>query len=317
MLFARFAERHRDQCRGGARGPAMAADETGTGSSRGEDCGASCRVARLLRSTGGETTGFENRVHRSPAMTTTRRIRTAAGLFLVVAAIGTSAVAQQTEAVPEAGGEPATGAEATPAGTAAYVECWKLKNWVDAKGFCAAAVAEDTDGDGVSDALDRCAGTAPGTVVDANGCPPDGDGDGVADARDRCPGTPKGAPVDPAGCQKDHTLVIGNIEFGFDSDRIEPGFAARLDSQISYLAANPKVLSIVIEGYTDSTGPEAYNQDLSYRRALAVRDYLIGRGVEADRVRAVGRGEANPVASNATEAGRAANRRVELIVDTR
>jgi OOP family OmpA-OmpF porin len=237
-------------------------------------------------------------------------------LVLALAAAGAPAAAQQQAEGGGAVAEPAAGGAPAPV-SETYIECWKLKNWVDEKGYCAAASATDADGDGVPDSTDRCPGTAPGVAVDAQGCPLDGDGDGVADADDRCPGTPPGAPVDAAGCQKDHTLVIGNVEFAFDSDRIEPAFARRLDQEIPHLRSNPKILTILIEGYTDSTGPEAYNQQLSERRALAVRDYLVGQGVEASKLSAVGRGQANPAASNATPAGRAKNRRVELIVDVR
>jgi outer membrane protein OmpA-like peptidoglycan-associated protein len=71
-------------------------------------------------------------------------------------------------------------------------------------------------------------------------------------------------------------------------------------------------VNITIEGYTDSDGSEAYNQDLSDRRAKSARDYLVRRGVAGTRITAYGRGEANPVASNATPEGRAQNRRVVL-----
>jgi len=72
---------------------------------------------------------------------------------------------------------------------------------------------------------------------------------------------------------------------------------------------------IVIEGYTDAQGSESMNQELSQRRAEAVREYLERRGVPAGRLRAVGKGESNPVATNETAEGRASNRRVEIVVD--
>jgi OOP family OmpA-OmpF porin len=67
-----------------------------------------------------------------------------------------------------------------------------------------------------------------------------------------------------------------------------------------------------VAGYTDRIGSDAYNQQLSERRAKAVMDYFIGEGVAPDRLKAVGYGKSKPVASNATEEGRAQNRRVEL-----
>jgi len=88
----------------------------------------------------------------------------------------------------------------------------------------------------------------------------------------------------------------------------------RLDTVAHALAAYPD-RPIVVEGYTDSQGNEDKNQQLSQRRADAVREYLQQRGVDPERLRAVGKGEANPVASNDTAEGRASNRRVEIIVD--
>jgi outer membrane protein OmpA-like peptidoglycan-associated protein len=72
--------------------------------------------------------------------------------------------------------------------------------------------------------------------------------------------------------------------------------------------------TIYIEGYTDSSGPESYNLDLSQRRADAVRDFLIDSGISPNRIVTRGYGEADPVAANDTIAGRRENRRVEVIV---
>ena len=84
------------------------------------------------------------------------------------------------------------------------------------------------------------------------------------------------------------------------------GIAANL---VSYPNSTIKVL-----GHTDNTGTAAYNADLSQRRAIAVTNILIGAGVPAARVQAIGVGEDRPIASNTTEAGRAQNRRVEIII---
>src|SRR6185295_2578620 len=88
----------------------------------------------------------------------------------------------------------------------------------------------------------------------------------------------------------------------------------RLETVARALAAYPD-RPIVVEGYTDSQGNEDKNQQLSQRRAEAVREYLQQHGIDAQRLRAVGKGEADPVASNDTVEGRANNRRVEIIVD--
>ena len=173
----------------------------------------------------------------------------------------------------------------------------------------------DSDGDGVPDDIDQCPNTPAGVKVDEVGCPLDSDGDGVPDYLDKCPNTPLGAPVDADGCQIDHTVVIQNIEFAFDSAVIEDQFKAELDAVVPRLSNNAKVVAIVVVGHTDSVGAAEYNQGLSERRANAVRDYLADQGVEADKMTAIGRGEEEPIASNATPEGRAENRRVELKID--
>ncbi|MFC3339090.1 outer membrane protein OmpA [Paracandidimonas soli] len=105
--------------------------------------------------------------------------------------------------------------------------------------------------------------------------------------------------------------------FDFDKATIKPEGRQILD-QVASQAASINLETLIATGHTDSTGPEAYNQGLSERRANAVKDYLVGKGVPADRVYVEGKGETSPVASNATREGRAQNRRVEIeIVGTR
>lgn len=133
---------------------------------------------------------------------------------------------------------------------------------------------------------------------------PDDDQDGVENAKDKCPDTPKGAIVDADGCWTSRDVL-----FDFDSKRIKKDFGPVLNNVVQILQANPK-LQITVEGHTDSTGSEVYNQKLSEQRALAVKQTLIHQGVEATRLQDKGYGETKPVASNATREGRAANRRV-------
>jgi len=167
----------------------------------------------------------------------------------------------------------------------------------------------DTDGDGVIDADDMCPGTPAGVAVDAVGCPLDSDNDGVPDFQDQCPGTPAGVEVNGLGCEED--LVLRDVNFEFDSATLTMGAEQILDDVADKLRANSNV-RVRIEGHTDSMGSEAYNQDLSQARADSVADYLMRQGVDAERMRTVGYGESQPVASNDTDAGRAENRRVEL-----
>lgn len=109
------------------------------------------------------------------------------------------------------------------------------------------------------------------------------------------------------------TIVLRGINFDFDKANIKPEAEGVLDAAVEALKENPGV-SVEVVGYTDSVGTDAYNQGLSERRANAVKDYLASHGVEGSRLTATGRGEANPVADNATDDGRAQNRRVELDV---
>jgi outer membrane protein OmpA-like peptidoglycan-associated protein len=138
--------------------------------------------------------------------------------------------------------------------------------------------------------------------------PVDSDGDGVIDANDRCPNTPAGDRVGPNGCSCD---VSVQLQFGFESAELTAADRAALDA----VAARLNELEFVggeVAGHTDSVGDEAYNLDLSKRRAQAVLDYLSMKGVAPGRMTAVGFGESMPIADNATEEGRAQNRRVVI-----
>jgi OOP family OmpA-OmpF porin len=176
----------------------------------------------------------------------------------------------------------------------------------------AAAAPVDTDGDGVVDGDDRCPGTPAGEAVDAMGCELDDDGDGVVNRLDECPDTEAGARVDSVGCYEmlEETITIDlNLEFPLNSDALQSSQHAEIDTVAEFLKAYPTA-SAVIEGHTDASGPADYNQALSERRANAVLDYLVAAGIDADRLTAVGYGEAQPIDTNDTEEGRAHNRRV-------
>ncbi|MDP4622751.1 MAG: OmpA family protein [Hydrogenophaga sp.] len=101
--------------------------------------------------------------------------------------------------------------------------------------------------------------------------------------------------------------------FDFDKSTIKPQGKSQLDALLSKLKTlNWTAMTVV--GHTDSTGPAAYNQGLSERRADSVKSYLVGQGLPAAAIQASGQGESAPVADNATAAGRAQNRRVEVEV---
>ena len=141
----------------------------------------------------------------------------------------------------------------------------------------------------------------------------DSDGDGVPDDRDRCPNTPPGTRVDADGCPLAVAQVASvklKVNFGFDSTVVQEQYFSDLSELADFLKRFSD-LQVDVEGHTDSVGPEDYNMTLSQRRAEAVVDFLVTQhGIDRSRLEAKGFGETQPVASNDTEEGRAANRRV-------
>ncbi len=181
---------------------------------------------------------------------------------------------------------------------------------VDAYG-CPKVVRVDSDGDGVYDEYDRCPGTPFGVEVDEFGCPKisqiDSDGDGVYDNSDECQDTPAGAIVDERGC-----WVVKGVQFDYKKWSIKPQFNSNLDNIENILKKNPG-LKIIIEGHTDDIGSMKYNIGLSGKRAHAIMDYLVDRGIDSSRITTTGLGYAQPIADNETPEGRALNRRAEII----
>ncbi|WP_460426820.1 OmpA family protein [Azotobacter armeniacus] len=146
---------------------------------------------------------------------------------------------------------------------------------------------------------------------------PDADNDGVCDNVDRCPDTPANATVDADGCTAvaEVVRVELDVKFDFDKTQVKEESYADIKNLADFMNQYPQTITTV-EGHTDSVGPDAYNQKLSERRANAVRDVLVNEyGVQGNRVDSVGYGESRPVADNATESGRAINRRVEAEVE--
>lgn len=134
----------------------------------------------------------------------------------------------------------------------------------------------------------------------------DDDGDGVLLADDKCPATPAGAKVDASGC-----WVLENVLFDFNKAKIKPEAFASLDELVLVMEKNP-ILSVELQGHTDNVGSEAFNMELSMKRANAVAAYLVDRGILRNRMATTGFAFKKPVALNGTEFGRALNRRVEL-----
>jgi OmpA-OmpF porin, OOP family len=174
----------------------------------------------------------------------------------------------------------------------------------------------DQDGDGVPDPDDKCPLNA--GPKDNEGCPDvDRDRDGFADRLDKCPEDPG---VLPDGCPKKYTLVEvkkdridikQQVHFATGKATVRPDSRALLDQVVQVLGDFPK-MRVSIQGHTDTVGGEAMNMRLSQRRAEAVRDYLVGKGVTTERLEALGFGPTKPIATNKTGKGRSLNRRTEF-----
>jgi outer membrane protein OmpA-like peptidoglycan-associated protein len=121
-----------------------------------------------------------------------------------------------------------------------------------------------------------------------------------------------GATVERVG-EGIQTTFASGLMFDVNSEGIRPEAAANLRSLAASLQQYPNT-DLMIVGHTDASGTTEYNQGLSQRRAVAVSNYLIGQGVAESRLRTSGRGEMEPVQSNATETGKQANRRVEVAI---
>ncbi|MFN0253002.1 MAG: OmpA family protein, partial [Kofleriaceae bacterium] len=175
----------------------------------------------------------------------------------------------------------------------------------------------DRDGDTIVDRLDMCP-LVPGLPA-LQGCP-DRDGDTVTDAIDNCPDEP--GLVENQGCKKKQLVKIadGKLEildivyFALNKALIQRRSNRLLDDVAAVLVAHPEITKIQVEGHTDSQGNDAYNKKLSQKRAEAVVDYLVKKGVARDRLEAIGFGEEKPKDTNDTKEGRAVNRRVEFIL---
>ncbi|GGG37662.1 cell envelope biogenesis protein OmpA [Bizionia arctica] len=173
----------------------------------------------------------------------------------------------------------------------------------------------DTDGDGIPNPDDKCPDVA-GPVANG-GCPwPDKDGDGVPDKDDLCPdvyGTVanQGCPELTEEVKKALNAYAKTILFDTGKASIKSESAEVLQNIIGIVNEYPNA-KFNIQGYTDSVGSDALNLKLSKERASSVMNYLITNGVASSRLKSEGFGEANPIDTNKTRAGRANNRRVEI-----
>ena len=184
----------------------------------------------------------------------------------------------------------------------------------------------DNDKDGIPDGFDQCPNAAEDMdgFEDEDGCPdPDNDKDGVLDKDDKCPKEPEtiNGYKDEDGCpdsgpskvkiERGQIVILEKVYFEKAKVRIDAKSYNLLDQVALTIKAHAD-FKIRIEGYTDSQGKVDTNIKLSQSRADAVREYLISRGIAADRLSAAGYGSAQPISDNKSAAGREANRRVEF-----
>jgi outer membrane protein OmpA-like peptidoglycan-associated protein len=186
----------------------------------------------------------------------------------------------------------------------------------------------DNDRDGIADAQDRCPNEPEDRdgFQDDDGCPDaDNDGDGIPDALDKCPNEPetRNGVDDDDGCPDTGGAVVVTAQritlptqIQFDTGRAT--LAARSEALLGHVADKIKSLPrgqrIRIEGHTDDVGTAEKNQQLSQARAEQVRDWLIQKGIEPDRLQAVGYGNTRPLDTHKSAEARARNRRVEFII---
>ena len=199
----------------------------------------------------------------------------------------------------------------------------------DVAGMAEANGCPDTDRDGIMDSVDPCPGE-PGPAV-FNGCP-DSDGDSIPDINDDCPFV--AGPVSNKGCpevkkapEQDAPVVVPlteeekeiinkvfeNLEFETDKAVIRTSSNSSLN-ELAELLKRKGSYKLNIDGHTDNTGDETYNQALSENRANAVKKYLADTGIDPARITAKGYGSTRPVDNNNTPEGRQHNRRVEFTI---
>jgi OmpA-OmpF porin, OOP family len=195
--------------------------------------------------------------------------------------------------------------------------------WQDADG----CPELDNDGDRIPDSDDLCPDDPedPDGWQDADGCPElDNDHDRIPDRDDRCPDQPEtyNATDDADGCP-DHGVVtrieggilaLKPINFEYDQAVIEPDSYDILDAVVAAMNGYLDIELIEVQGHTDERGDDAYNLDLSVRRAAAVVTYLVGHGVAARRLISQGYGESQPLDKRHTPAAWTINRRVDFVL---
>jgi outer membrane protein OmpA-like peptidoglycan-associated protein len=186
----------------------------------------------------------------------------------------------------------------------------------------------DNDKDGVPDAVDKCPNLPEDrdSFEDADGCPdPDNDNDKIPDLNDKCPnepetyngfedgdGCPDTAPGQSGVLPLEKRTLLKSVHFLGNSAELLPESYASLDSLAERIRATPGAM-VEVRGYWDGAASELEGMRNSEARALAVRKYLVSKGIAPDQVLARGLGARDPIDNNRTAAGRQRNRRVEVV----
>jgi OmpA-OmpF porin, OOP family len=186
----------------------------------------------------------------------------------------------------------------------------------DVAGVASLQGCPDKDGDGIADGDDKCPTVA--GLARLQGCPiPDTDKDGVNDEDDKC--VNEAGPASNFGCPEVKQEIVErinraakNIYYATGSEKILAKSFKSLNEVVTILNENAS-LKLTIDGHTDNTGNEDKNQALSERRAASVKAYLVSKGIDEGRLTSNGFGSSKPAAENTTAAGRAQNRRVEMV----
>jgi len=185
----------------------------------------------------------------------------------------------------------------------------------------------DNDGDGIRDVDDLCPNDPEDKdgFEDEDGCPdPDNDKDRIVDKDDKCPNEPEtyNGFEDEDGCPDRGRVVVTDtsieildvIYFEYNSDVIKPASYPILDAVAATMQGNPSIQLIEIQGHTDERGDDAYNLDLSDRRAKSVLKYMVGKSVDANRLTSQGYGETQPLDRAHNEKAWSKNRRVAFLI---
>ena len=179
------------------------------------------------------------------------------------------------------------------------------------------AVTDDEEAP-VAETQPECEFIIAGWDVAVNGCPVDTDQDGVPDPLDQCPQTAVGTAVDETGCAVlvttiEQEVYLDPVHFELSSAELTGTAISILGQEMTAIQEYPNS-RVVVTGYTDTTGPLSFNEELSKNRARSVRDYLVNNGVDPSRIELYGDGPDDPIASNDNRPGREMNRRVQIVL---